>query len=282
MKSLIESLELERIELNLFRGYAPNAEARRIYGGHVIAQSLLAAYQTVENRLCHSLHAYFIRAGDPTVPILYEVDRARDGGSFTTRRVVAIQHGEQIFNLAASFQVAEAGFEHQSPMPPAPRPEVVPDNFEAEAAGLTEAERLDLLRRSHRDVIDMRYVDWRPQGEISIDPPHQQMWMRAAQQVPDDQRLHQVVVAYLSDLQLMGASLRPHPAAFNMPGLQSASLDHAIWFHRPCDLNRWHLYDMDSPSSAGGRGLGRGGLYAEDGTLVASTAQEGLIRYRQP
>ena len=252
MRSLVEALKLERLEVNLFRGVTPPEESReRIYGGQVIAQALLAAYETVEDRVCHSLHCYFIRPGDPSIPIVFEVDRSRDGGSFTTRRVIAVQHGQQIFNLAASFQVEEEGYEHQADQPEAPDWTTVEDDAEVR-----------------------RKLPRAPEGEDWIDRGHP---------IGDDPHMHQVILAYASDMSLLGTAIRPHGVSWRTPGFQSASLDHAMWFHRPTDFNEWHLYVQESPSASGGRGFNLGYIYrASDGALVASCAQEGLMRLRKP
>jgi acyl-CoA thioesterase-2 len=282
MVDLRETLQLERLEVNLFRGFSPAPEAGRIYGGQVIAQSLQAAYSTVEGRTCHSLHCYFIRPGDPKIPIIFEVDRSRDGHSFTTRRVIAVQHGRQIFNLAASFQITEDGFEHQSEMPRTVGPEGLPDL--AEALGRvgphtsTEEQRPTYLK-----PIDIRFIDTlKPNADGSPLAPMQRAWFRVAHPLPDDVFWHQAAMAYASDMGLLSTSLRPHGSVWNSPDMQGASLDHAMWFHRPTDFTQWHLYVMDSPSASGARGMNRGTIYRHDGTLVASTAQEGLIRYRGP
>jgi acyl-CoA thioesterase II len=283
MNTLKDSLELERIDLNLFRGFTPAMkEMPRIYGGQVIAQSLLAAYHTVEGRMCHSLHAYFIHPGDPQIPILFEVDRARDGGSFTTRRVIAIQNGRQIFNLAASFQTEEAGFEHQSAMPAAPDPESLRDDveMEAELLALAPDDEKAARRRGPGGPLEMRSVEPPRAGFVALPrPPLQRIWMRAAEPLPADPVWHHVILAYASDMALLGTSMRPHP--FTWERIMNASLDHAIWFHRPFDFNGWHLYDMDSPSVSGARGFNRGAMYSRDGVLVASVAQEGLLRIRK-
>ncbi|MDE2356952.1 MAG: acyl-CoA thioesterase II [Alphaproteobacteria bacterium] len=265
-ESLIEMLSLEPIEVNLFRGRAPQGQGPRIFGGLVIAQALLAAYRTVETRLCHSLHCYFIRPGDPAVPILYEVDRARDGRSFTTRRVTAIQHGEQIFNLAASFQDAEPGAEHQDPMPDLPTPDVL----------LGDPRQGDGSRPIEIKPVEK---DWGAPGASSST---QNIWMRAVEDLGEDPVLNQAVIAYASDMSFLSTSMRPHGWTWQTPGLQSASLDHVIWFHRPSRFNDWHLYAQRSPSSSGARGMNLGAVYHCDGTLVATTAQEGLIRRRPP
>jgi len=283
-KTLVEALKLERLEVNLFRGTTPEEESReRIYGGQVIAQSLLAAYQTVEERICHSLHCYFIRPGDPNIPIIFEVDRSRDGGSFTTRRVVAIQHGQQIFNLAASFQVAEDGYEHQSDMPAAPKPEEVESDIELQRRMLKDAPPASRAWLDRPQPIEMRTVGGRfDVGNPEPREPNQQVWFRAKDAIEGHDHMHQVILAYASDMSLLGTAVRPHGVSWRTPGFQSASLDHAMWFHQPTDFNEWHLYHQESPSASGGRGFNLGYIYrASDGALVASCAQEGLMRMRK-
>jgi acyl-CoA thioesterase-2 len=284
-QTLVETLQLERLEVNLFRGTTPDEESReRIYGGQVIAQSLLAAYETVEARICHSLHCYFIRPGDPNVPIIFEVDRSRDGGSFTTRRVVAIQHGQQIFNLAASFQVEEQGFEHQSEAPATEAWDAVEDDQARRRRLLPPqpSEALTWMDRTH--PIEMRTVGGRLDTvKAMAREPMQQLWFRAKDAIGADPHLHQVILAYASDMSLLGTALRPHALDFGREGLQVASLDHAMWFHRPTDFNEWHLYHQVSPSASGGRGFNLGYVYrGSDGALVATCAQEGLMRMRKP
>ncbi len=274
---LREILKLERLEVNLFRGFSPKTGSRRIFGGQVIAQSLLAAYETVEERICHSLHAYFIRPGDPTIPIVFDVDRSRDGKSFTTRRVIAVQHGRQIFNMAASFQAAEPGLEHQAEAPPGPGPDGFPDISHVEA----DYEEQMTGRRPELAVspVDMRFVE--PSGIATGPlPPRQRAWFRVRHPVGEDPRWQQVALAFASDMGLLAPSTHPHAVRWSAPRMQSASLDHALWFHRPTDLSQWHLFDMDSPSASGARGFNRGAVFRADGTLVASCAQEGLMRYR--
>jgi acyl-CoA thioesterase-2 len=263
-ENLIETLALEPIEVNLFRGRAPSNQGPRIFGGLVIGQALLAAYRTVESRICHSLHCYFIRPGDPSVPILYEVDRSRDGRSFTTRRVTAIQHGAQIFNLAASCQDVEEGIEHQDEIPSVPGPDAL---------------AVDPRMGDWSRPIEIRAVesDW---GVARVAPPNQNIWMRATAPLGDDPALNQAVIAYASDMSFLSTSMRPHGWHWQTPGLQSASLDHAVWFHRPSLFNDWHLYAQHSPSASGARGMNFGSIYNQDGRLVASTAQEGLLRRR--
>ncbi|ODT89223.1 acyl-CoA thioesterase II [Phenylobacterium sp. SCN 70-31] len=283
-ETLAQTLELERLEVNLFRGTTPDKEQRqRIYGGQVIAQSLLAAYETVEDRICHSLHCYFIRPGDPTIPIIFEVDRSRDGGSFTTRRVIAVQKGQQIFNLAASFQTEEEGFEHQADMPDAPAWEAVEDDAAmrrrlAESTPDEDDDWIDRVRPIEMRTVDGRFDSASPDPR----PPNQQVWFRARHPIGGDAHMHQVILAYASDMSLLGTSIRPHGVSWRTPGFQSASLDHAMWFHRPTDFNEWHLYVQESPSASGGRGFNLGYIYrASDGALVASCAQEGLMRMRK-
>jgi len=281
-KSLVDTLALERIEVNLFRGHAPKDEGPRIFGGLVIAQALLAGYGTVEESLCHSLHCYFLRPGDPSIPILYEVDRARDGRTFTARRVTAIQHGEQIFNMAASFQRPEDGLEHQDPPPDANGPEDLADEEDLRRALMESLPaRVRQMAERHRPI-DMRPVD--PAGFMPDRPaePIQLVWMRAAQPIGAEPVFNQAALAYASDMSLLSTSMRPHGMSWRTPGIQTASIDHAIWFHRPCDFNDWQLYVQRSPSASGSRGFNLGAIYSRDGRLVASTAQEGLIRYRPP
>jgi acyl-CoA thioesterase-2 len=221
------------------------------------------------------MHCYFIRPGDPKIPILYDVDRARDGGSFTTRRVRAIQHGHQIFNFAASFQVLEEGFEHQSAMPDVPGPDGLPDPFEPFQA------MVDTARRSTRGPRPIEQRTATPRGPGEKRPPINHIWMRARAPIGPAQYLHQAIMAYASDMGPLETSMRPHGATWQSPGLQLASLDHAIWFHRPCNFNNWHLYSLDGPSDSGARGFARGQIFSQDGVLVASVAQEGLIRMRK-
>ena len=281
-ETLVESLQLERLEVNLFRGITPDGMGPRIFGGQVIGQSLLAAYETVADRVCHSLHCYFIRPGDPRVPIIFEVDRSRDGGSFTTRRVVAVQHGEQIFNLAASIMTQQEGFEHQSQMPAGPHWSELPDEAEMAREFLKTAPE-DMKKWMGRSrPIEMRSLDARNYFVTGPKPPVSQAWFRCRTPIGDDAHMHQVILSYASDMNLLSTAMRPHSVHWQTPGFQSASLDHAMWFHKTADFNQWHLYAQDSPSASGGRGFIRGSIYAEDGTLVASVAQEGLIRMKPP
>ncbi|HEX6568105.1 MAG TPA: acyl-CoA thioesterase II [Acidimicrobiales bacterium] len=272
---LVKVLDLEPIEVNIFRGVSPDEDRQRIFGGQVAGQALVAAARTVEpDRGVHSLHAYFLRAGDPRVPVLYEVDRLRDGGSFTTRRVAAIQHGKVIFNLSASFQVPEAGFDHAFPMPDVPPPDGLPTMRERlSRAGVEPAPWLDRPR-----PIDIRHVDWpAPDGTRAPDP-RQNVWLRADGRLPDDPILHTIVLTYASDMTLLDTATLPHGGSWFDPSRFMASLDHAMWFHRPFRADDWLLYTQDSPNASGGRGLSRGLVFTRTGTLVATVMQEGLIR----
>ena len=273
-------LDLEQIEENIFRGFSPRARTMRVFGGQVLGQALAAAIRTVEpSRLCHSLHAYFLRPGDPRIPILYEVDRARDGRSFTARRVVAVQHGAQIFNLAASFQMPERGFDHQFDMPKVPPPESLAD------AAQVLMQRLDEFPEHLRDWIARpRPFETRPvilDGPADRPPraPFDHIWFRPAGPVPDDIRQRQILLAYVSDMTLLDTSLLPHGKSF-FSAVQLASIDHAMWFHRDAPLDDWLLYAQDSPSASGARGFNRGLIFTRSGVLIASVAQEGLIRPR--
>jgi acyl-CoA thioesterase-2 len=280
-ENLIETLALEPIEMNLFRGVSPNDGFPRIFGGFVIAQALLAAYETVENRVCHSIHAYFIRPGDVRIPVLYEVDRSRDGGTFTTRRVIAIQNGQQIFNLAASFQVAEEGLEHQTAMPEAPDPESVLGELERMLADSPDKLPPAMIKQMQRPrPIDLRWPDPQNIFKPVPKPPRKQVWMKAKVPIGPEIKLQQACLAYASDMAFMETALRVHGLTWQTPGLQSASLDHAMWFHRPVDFNNWLLFDQDCPSTSQGRGFIRGEMYTQDGKLAASVAQECLMRIK--
>lgn len=280
-ENLIATLALEPIEMNLFRGVSPNEGFPRIFGGLVIAQALLAAYETVEDRVCHSLHAYFIRPGDVNIPVLYEVDRSRDGGTFTTRRVIAIQNGKQIFNLAASFQVVEDGLEHQSPMPEHPDPESVKTELDQLLAKFGDKLPEKMKAQMNRPrPIDLRWPDPQHMFKPVPKPPRKQVWMRAKMPIGPEVKLQQACLAYASDMAFMETALRVHGLTWQTPGLQSASLDHAMWFHRPVDFNDWLLFDQDCPSTSQGRGFIRGEMYTQDGVLAASVVQECLMRVK--
>jgi len=279
LADLLAVLELEALEVNLFRGESRDIGAPQVFGGQVLGQALVAAYRTVEDRDCHSLHAYFLRRGDFNAPIVYQVDRSRDGSSFTNRRVVAIQHGEQIFHMSCSFQVREAGMDHAATMPDVPPPESLPD-FESYREELL-AELPEKVRRffEHRRPFEFRPVQ-KPNYLTPVpQAPAKQVWFRTVDQIPSDEdRLHRCLLAYVSDYNLLDTATLPHARSFLH--LQMASIDHTMWFHRPFRADEWLLYVVDSPSASGARGFARGSIFTRDGRLVASTAQEGLIRPR--
>ncbi len=272
---LVDLLDLEAIEVNIFRGVSPDEDRQRVFGGQVAAQSLMAAGRTVErDRRPHSLHAYFLRPGDPNAPILYEVDRIRDGSSFTTRRVVAIQHGRAIFNLAASFHVEETGLTHQFPMPEAPDPETLPslaDQLEPYRDALE-----GWFERPH--PIDQRFIGALPFTAGASHEPTQRLWIRADGVLPDDPLLHACIATYASDMSLFDSMLAPHDVKWDDVNFMGASLDHCMWFHRPFRADEWLLFDTDSPSAYGARGIARGFMFTRAGELVVSMVQEGLMR----
>lgn len=276
---LLELLDIEQLEVDLFRGIGSGGETTtRIFGGHVIAQALMAAYRTVPDRMCHSLHAYFIRPGDPSIPVIYQVDRARDGGSFTTRRVVAIQHGKQIFNLSASFHVQEEGWDYQHAMPDVKGPEHWldrPDLREPYINKIPEEYRDDFLRKR---PIEIREVDPRDLFEPEKTTDKNYLWFRMEAAKGQSPIMQQCLLAYASDMNLLGSSLRPHGLTWFQGKVMTASLDHAMWFHAPIDFSDWHLYELDAPFTGGARGFNRGLIYNQNGQLAASTAQEGLMR----
>ena len=283
VSELIELLSLERLEDNLFRGQSRDIGTKYVFGGQVLGQALSAAQATMTSpRPAHSLHAYFLRAGDVEAPIVYDVDRTRDGGSFSVRRVTAIQHGKVIFFCAASFQEEEAGAEHQLSMPEVPRPEDI------EAAPAIPPEKLARLPTKVRRWLDrmgpfeFRHVYPRDELNPPKRPPYQQVWFRLAEKVGDAPELHRALLAYASDFHLLGTATFPHGISYYQPDVQMASLDHALWFHRDFRADEWMLYSIDSPSAQGARGLARGMVYDRGGRLVASTAQEGLIRVTPP
>jgi acyl-CoA thioesterase-2 len=278
LDDLVTLLDLEAIEVNIFRGVSPHESRQRVFGGQVAGQALVAAARTVEQGMVHSLHAYFLRPGDPNVPILYEVDRIRDGRSFTTRRVVAIQHGQAIFNLQCSFHVREPGLEHQLPMPEGiPDPESLPD-FKTRMAPYREmlGEWYDRPR-----PIDTRYVDAPPVERSSYRTPFQKVWLRADGTLPDNAVLHACVATYASDMTLLDTTLLPHGISWHDNTVQMASLDHAMWFHRPFRADDWLLYDQGTTSTSDSRGLAYGFIFTRAGDLVITVVQEGLIRSAQ-
>jgi acyl-CoA thioesterase-2 len=282
-KELLGLLDVEQLEVDLFRGFGSGGETTtRIFGGQVIGQSLAAAYRTVEDRLCHSLHAYFIRPGNPDYPVVFQVDRARDGGSFTTRRVVAIQNGKQIFNMSASFHIAEEGWSFQHGMPDVPGPEELVSRAEIHAQNahqIPEHRRAEFLRPR---PIEMREV--KPRDLIAPEPESDinHAWFRMEAAKGQSPQVQHCLLAYASDMNLLGSSLRQHGLTWFSGKVMTASLDHAMWFHAPIQFENWHLYSMDAPFSGGARGFNRGSIYSQDGRLVASVAQEGLMRPYKP
>lgn len=282
LADLLRQFDLERLEVNLFRGESRDIGSPQVFGGQVLGQALMAAYATIESRDVHSLHAYFLRRGDFNAPIVYDVDRSRDGHAFASRRVVAIQHGEQIFNLAVSFQQREEGLDHQTWMPQVPPPEVLTDT------AVPPRELLDKMPEKVRRFFEKE----RPFEFRMVEPldylhprnaaPTQQVWFRAVDRLPDDERLHRCLLAYVSDYNFLNTATRPHGTSYLSGNLLMASIDHAMWYHRPLRVDEWLLYAMDSPSASGSRGFVRGSVFTRDGRLVASTAQEGLIRVVDP
>ena len=276
---LLDLLDLEDIEVNIFRGKHPEEERQRTFGGQVAAQALMAAGRTVDHGRVHSLHSYFLRPGDPTTPILYEVDRIRDGKSFTTRRVVAIQHGRAIYNMQASFHTDESSLEHQMPMPLAPAPTSIPplsERIKNEYGSID-----DWFKRAH--PIDQRFVGELPWSPLRAKEPRQQIWIKADGVLPaGDQLLHDCVVTYASDMSLFDAILAPHSIRWDDGTFMGASIDHCMWFHHPVKADEWLLYDMESPIAHGGRGVAHGFLFNEAGELKVSMVQEGLTRIIDP
>ena len=279
LSQIIKTLDLEEIELNHYLATSPNEGWQRVYGGQVIGQALVAASRTVSpNRSAHSLHGYFLRAGDTTIPILYKVDRIRDGKSFTTRRVVAVQRGQAIFTMSISFQIDEGGLSHQFDMPKVPAPDSLPTEDELRREQTKSWPKEFQESFSGSSAIQVKPVD--PVDLLNPKPTQavQRCWMRCGEPLPDDPRIHQCVLAYLSDWSLLDTASRPHGVSFMQENVQVASLDHAMWFHRSFRADEWLLYDQDSPSASGARGFNRGLIYNQTGKLVASTTQEGLLR----
>ncbi|MEP0545444.1 MAG: acyl-CoA thioesterase II [Rhodothermales bacterium] len=283
LRDLLDLLDLEKIEENIFRGFNRNLGSKRVFGGQVLAQALVAAARTVEpDRVAHSLHAYFILPGDIEAPLVYDVDRIRDGGSFTTRRIRAVQHGRPIFNMSASFQRVEDGHEHQTTMPDVPGP----DGLASEISLIRAiADRIpEPLRATYTQD---RPFEFRPVDPVNPFAPEQRpaehaVWFRAVDALPDDLAVHQSLLAYASDHGLLPTALRPHSLSWLQPDLQIASLDHAMWFHRPFRADEWLLYVTESPTASGARGFTRGSVYTQAGALVATVTQEGLMRLREP
>ena len=281
VKTMLDVLNLEQLEVNLFRGQSPKSGWQRVFGGQVIGQALVAAMRTVEGLAPHSLHCYFLVGGDPKVPIIYEVDRSRDGKSFTTRRVVAIQHGQQIFVLAVSFHNDEEGLTHQAPMPEVPPPEELPSEAQIRETVLpTMPEAVQRYYRSERPI-ELRPVEYGRYLGKKTENGKFNVWIRATGRLPDDPEIHQCVLAYASDMSLLDTALAPHGRSLFEKEFMGASLDHALWLHRPFRADDWLLYAQDSPNLSGARGFSRGLIFARDGTLVASVAQEGLVRERR-
>jgi acyl-CoA thioesterase-2 len=280
---LLNLLELEQLEVNLFRGESRDVGSPQVFGGQVLGQALTAASATVAARVVHSLHAYFLRRGDFNAPIVYQVDRSLDGHSFSNRRVVAIQHGEQIFNMAASFQVVEPGLDHQIDMPSVPRPEDLPDSSTPPPEIVKHMpERLRQFFEQPRPFTFRLVQSFGPeQNKAGKTEPARQVWFKAVGKLPDDERLHRCLLAYASDFFLLGTSILPHAPSKLEGRVVMASLDHAMWFHRPLRVDDWLLYAMESPSASGARGFARAGVFARDGRLVATIAQEGLVRIKR-
>ncbi len=283
VSELVALLTLERLEENLFRGQSRDIGTKYVFGGQVLGQALSAAQQTVDDgRHVHSIHAYFLRAGDIEAPIVYDVDRARDGHSFSVRRVTAIQHGQPIFVFASSFQKSEPGVEHQFHMPEVPQPEDVEPTAAPSPEALAKLPAKMQRWLSRMGPFEMRPIYPRDEVKPPKRPPYQQVWLRLTDKVSDAPELHQALLAYASDFYLLGTTTFPHGISYYQPNVQMASLDHAMWFHRPFRADDWLLYSLDSPTAMNARGLARGQFFSRDGKLVASVAQEGLIRLRLP
>jgi acyl-CoA thioesterase-2 len=281
VQTMLDVLNLEQLEVNLFRGRSPQDRWQRVFGGQVIGQALVAASRTVEGRPPHSMHAYFLVGGDPKVPIIYEVDRIRDGKSFTTRRVVAIQHGQAIFTLMVSFHNDEAGLTHQAPMPQVPPPEDLPSEAQIKATILpTMPEAVRRYYESERPI-ELRPVQYDRYLGKKYEDGKFNVWIRATGKLPDDPAIHQCVLAYASDMSLLDTALVPHGRSLFEKQFMGASLDHALYLHRPFRADDWLLYAQETPTMTGSRGFARGLIYTRDGSLVASVAQEGLVRIRR-
>jgi len=278
LEDLVKVMTLERLGLDMFRGESRDIGSPQVFGGQVLGQALMAATATVENRVVHSLHAYFLRRGDFNSPIVYEVDRARDGNHFSTRRIVAIQHGAQIFNMSASFQANEIGVEHQLAMPDVPPPEELPDprlHYRELSEQMPPRMRRVLEQERPFEFRPVRLPNFLKPEKL---PPLKHIWFRAVDMLPDDEALHRCLLAYVSDFNLLDTAMLPHGLSLASPRVMVASIDHAMWFHRSVRVDDWLLYATDSPSASGARGFTRGSVFARDGRLVASTSQEGLLR----
>jgi acyl-CoA thioesterase II len=282
VQDLLKILDLEPLEVNLFRGRSPQVGWQRVFGGQVIGQALVAACRTVDGRLAHSMHAYFLLAGDPKVPIIYEVERTRDGKSFSTRLVKAIQHGQPIFTMSVSFHNNEPGFDHQAKMPDVPMPEDLPSESEIRERILPQMP--DPVRKYYERErpIELRPVEFERYRGKKFEDGRFNVWIRTTGKLPDDPAIHQCVLSYASDMTLLDTALVPHGRTLFEKEFMAASLDHALWLHRPFRADDWLLYAQDSPNLHGGRGFARGLIFRRDGTLAASVAQEGLVRERRP
>jgi acyl-CoA thioesterase II len=283
IQTLLDILDLEQLEVNLFRGRSPQVTWQRVFGGQVIGQALVAACRTVDvqERLPHSLHAYFLLAGDPKVPIIYDVERVRDGKSFTTRRVKAVQHGQPIFIMSASFHSDEEGFTHQAKMPDVPSPDELPTEAEIKERVLPLMPEPVRRYYERERPIELRPVEYGRYLGKTIPDGRFHVWIRATGRLPDEPAIHRAVLAYASDMTLLDSALTPHGRSVFEKTIMAASLDHALWLHRPFRADDWLLYAQDSPNMGGARGFSRGLIFARDGTLVASVAQEGLVRERR-
>ncbi|MEN1728506.1 MAG: acyl-CoA thioesterase II [Pseudomonadota bacterium] len=282
LKAVIDLLELERIDDLIFRGQSHDIGSPQVFGGQILGQALRAASLSVERGSAHSLHAYFLRPGDFNAPVIYQVERSRDGRSYCNRRVVAIQHGRPILNLAVSFHQLETGYEHQSEMPDVDGPEGLIRSIEINAAMIDRVPEKMRRLLAHRPPFEFRPVQAPKFIEPGPRPPRKHIWMRAWDPLPDCDELHRTLLTYVSDYELLGTSTLPHDLDFRTRAVQMASIDHALWFHRPFRVDEWLLYSLDSPSSHAGRGFSRGEVFTQDGTLVASVAQEGVIRPWNP
>lgn len=278
LSQVIRMLELERLEDNLFRGTSRDIGAPQVFGGQILGQALSAAHRTVDVGMPHSLHAYFLRRGDFHQPVVYQVERSRDGRSYANRRVVAIQHGRPILNLAASFHVDEEGFDHQAAMPTVPGPDGLNSTIEIHQSILDKVPEKMRRLLAHEPPFEFRPVEPPKFVDPTARPPRKHVWMRAWDRLPDDDALHRNLLAYVSDYELLGTATLPHELNFTNRAVQMASLDHGLWFHRPFRVDDWLLYACDSPSGHGGQGFSRGQIFTRDGTLIASVAQEGVIR----
>lgn len=278
LQDLVNVLALEPLEVNLFRGESRDLGGKSVFGGQVLGQALMAAYGTVEEQMVHSIHAYFLRPGDMQAPIVYEVERLRDGRSFVARRIHAIQHGRPIFSMIASFQIAEDGLEHQFDMPDVPAPGELATQVELRERWLPDCP--EKLRPGFTRDLAIEFKPVAPFNPFRPEPmpPEQNIWFRAAGQLPENEKLHHCVLAYASDFNFLGTAMRPHGVSWFNENMVVASLDHALWFHRPFKADDWLLYSMDSPSSSGARGMSRGLIFNQSGELVASVAQENLMR----